>query len=578
MISKTPKFDKALDEYFAGLKLDEKGGQWRICRFSGEKFYIRPEDVEFYKRMRVPLPTLSPNERHRLKLAFFNSFNLFKVKSAYSGKTVIAAAPPNTPYKIWEHKIWFSDAWDPMEYGRAYDGGGSFFRQFHGLTLDIPRPDLYVDPASVNSDYTHNSLKLKNCYFVFESVESEDCLYGVYAYTKNSIDGFGLENSDTSYADFISFHLYNCFWCEHSRNCQNSYFLYDCRSCEYCFMCVNLRNKKYHFLNKPLGKEEYEAKIKEINLGNREVAEKYKKEFEELKKQAVHKPDHNEKAINSTGDYVTNSRNCFESSIVRDSENSAYCLGGFKIRDSYHMAGGTNIEASYESQAVNSYGVKFCLWAEESRDLEYCFDCSKCENCFGCVSLKNKKFCIFNEQYSEEEYWKLIDKIKAKMLADGEYGEFFPSYIAPITYNLSIAMSYVGYDNIETAKQYGYAIEEIPESKDEVADETVEVETLPADIKNVSDNILNKIIFDKKNNRKFRFIKTEVDFYRKYNIPLPAENPTTRIENMRKKAGTIKFDIHERICPKCGIEFETVYPLDDPRIVYCEPCYLKEVV
>ena len=56
MTSKTPQFDAALDAYFAALALDEKGGQWRLCRFSGERFYVRPEDIVFYKEMRVPLP------------------------------------------------------------------------------------------------------------------------------------------------------------------------------------------------------------------------------------------------------------------------------------------------------------------------------------------------------------------------------------------------------------------------------------------------------------------------------------------------------------------------------------------
>jgi len=35
---------------------------------------------------------------------------------------------------------------------------------------------------------------------------------------------------------------------------------------------------------------------------------------------------------------------------------------------------------------------------------------------------------------------------------------------------------------------------------------------------------------------------------------------------------------YERVCPKCRIKFEAVYRPDDPRIVYCEPCYLKEIV
>ena len=577
---KTPKFDKALDEYFAGLKLNEKSGQWRVCRFSGNKFYVRPEDVEFYKRMRVPLPTLSPNERHRLKFAFFNSYNLFKLKSAYSGKTVIAAAPTNTPYKVWEHKVWFSDIWDPMEYGRTYDAGESFFKQFHGLSLDVPRPDLNVYPASVNSDYTHNSLKLKNCYFIFDSLECEDCLNGAaYGFSKNLVDCFFVENSDTCYGGFTSSYLYSCFWCEYSKNCQNSYFLYDCRDCSDCFMCTNLRHKKHYFLNQPLNKGAYETKIAEINLGSRDVLSKYKKEFEELKKKAVHRPNHNERAINSTGDYITNSRNCYECPFVRDSENLAYCVSGYRNKDSYHMVGGDSIENSYEvNVATNSYSLKFCYFTEESRDLEYSFDCTKCENCFGCVSLKNKRFCIFNRQYSEEEYWRLVDEIKTKMFEDGEYGEFFAPHVALVPYNLSSAMSYKGYDDIEAAKRYGYQIEEVSNIQEDVQGDIAEAENLYDDIKDVSDDILNRVIFDRKNNRKFRFIKAELDFYRKYNIPLPTENPTTRIENMRKKFGTIKIEFYRRICPKCDQEFETVYPSDDPRTVYCEPCYLKEVV
>src|SRR3989344_1241053 len=104
MISKTPKFDKALDEYFAGLKLNEKGGQWRVCRFSGEKFYVRPEDVEFYKRMRVPLPTLSPHERRRRRGAAINGYTLFKKASAFSGKKIVSIYPPSSPFKILDRK------------------------------------------------------------------------------------------------------------------------------------------------------------------------------------------------------------------------------------------------------------------------------------------------------------------------------------------------------------------------------------------------------------------------------------------------------------------------------------------
>ena len=142
-MSKTPQFDKALDEYFSKLEIDANGGQWRTCRFSGEKFYVRPEDIAFYKRIRVPLPTLSPHERTRRKFGFANIFNLFRAKSAYSEKTIIAAYPPTTPYKIYEHEIWNSDIWDPFDFGTTYDPDTSFFEQYRDFQLSVPRPSLF---------------------------------------------------------------------------------------------------------------------------------------------------------------------------------------------------------------------------------------------------------------------------------------------------------------------------------------------------------------------------------------------------------------------------------------------------
>src|SRR3989344_5001330 len=149
MQSKTPNFDKALDEYFSKLQLDEKGGQWRVCRFSGEKFYVRPEDIKFYKKMRVPLPTMSPNERLRLLLSSWNLYFLFNSTSAFSGKKIVTQFPPNTEYKVWEHQHWFSGNWDAAEYGIEYDLTKSFFDQFKKLKLNVPRPKLFGQLFSV---------------------------------------------------------------------------------------------------------------------------------------------------------------------------------------------------------------------------------------------------------------------------------------------------------------------------------------------------------------------------------------------------------------------------------------------
>lgn len=36
-------------------------------------------------------------------------------------------------------------------------------------------------------------------------------------------------------------------------------------------------------------------------------------------------------------------------------------------------------------------------------------------NIFGCIALRNKKYCILNKQYSKQEYEELIPKIKKHM-------------------------------------------------------------------------------------------------------------------------------------------------------------------
>lgn len=579
MASKTPNFDKALDEYFSKLELDEKGGQWRTSRFSGEKFYVRPQDIEFYKRIGVPLPTLSPKERWRLLLSFWNSYFLFNIKSALTGEKIIAQYPPNTPYKIYEHQKWFGGDWNPEDYGMDYDSSRKFFEQFRKLQLNVPRPSLFVDTSSVNSDYTNDSIHLKNCYLVFNAIDAENCHYCISpTRSRDSIDSFDIWDSSLCAECFESHELYNCRYVEFSKNCLDSTFLYDCRNCTNCFGGVNLRNKKYIFFGEQLMKEEYEKRIAAINLGDRNVLGENKKKFYKLVGTAVHKPNHNEKSVNSFGDFIINSKNCFYSYFAENCENSAYLIGSIATRETYDSIA-IATEFSYMSSGISgSYRTLFSNMTDSSRDSEYSDYCVNCHNIFGCIGLLNKSFCIFNKQYLEEEYWKVLDDIKTNMLLAGEYGEFFPPDLSPFPYRITTAGSYKGYDDFETVKQYGYNMENIPEEEIVSIDKARDALEVPGDVHNVSDSILEENIIDKKNNKYFRYTKNELEFRRKFNLPLPTEHFTTRLKQKREKFGSIVLEFHNRRCPKCGAKFETVYRPDDPRIVYCEPCYLKEIV
>ncbi|MDP2670455.1 MAG: hypothetical protein Q8O99_06090 [bacterium] len=49
------------------------------------------------------------------------------------------------------------------------------------------------------------------------------------------------------------------------------------------------------------------------------------------------------------------------------------------------------------------------------RENLYCFYCRDCTNCFGCMGLRNKQYCVFNNQYTKQEYERLVPKLIKQM-------------------------------------------------------------------------------------------------------------------------------------------------------------------
>ena len=72
----------------------------------------------------------------------------------------------------------------------------------------------------------------------------------------------------------------------------------------------------------------------------------------------------------------------------------------------------------------------------------YCISCFGSHDCFGCVGLRNKSYCILNTQYTKEEYEELVPRIIIHMMKNGEWGEFFPSSMSPFGYNETVATEY----------------------------------------------------------------------------------------------------------------------------------------
>jgi len=102
-------------------------------------FYTKISPTFAGEKFQIPTPTLCPEERQRRRLSFRNERKLYKRTCNYSGKEIISIYSPDKPYKVYDQKIRWSDARDPMDYGRDFDFMKSFTEQFHELMREVPR-------------------------------------------------------------------------------------------------------------------------------------------------------------------------------------------------------------------------------------------------------------------------------------------------------------------------------------------------------------------------------------------------------------------------------------------------------
>ena len=187
------------------------------CLQCQSSFPITDKDLEFYekvspvfsgKRYSIPTPTLCPDCRQKRRLSFRNERKLYKRKCDATGKDIISIYSPDKPYTVYHQDYWWSDKWNPMEYGKEFDFTRGAMEQMGELMKVIPCASL-LQRNGENSEYTSDSESNKNCYLCSTSWENEDCLYcSNIFWSQNSIDGFWVQNSRECYE---SVNIVNCF-------------------------------------------------------------------------------------------------------------------------------------------------------------------------------------------------------------------------------------------------------------------------------------------------------------------------------------------------------------------------------
>lgn len=548
----------------------------QTCSLTKKEFIVDEFEQDFYKKMEVPLPTLCPQERMRRRLAFRNERHLYHRKCDLTGKQIISSASQDKSYPVYDIDAWWSDKWDALDHGQDYDFSRPFFDQFYELMTKVPRLALQQQKPIENSDYCNCASRNKNCYLVFSTNYCEDCYYGSWInYSKNCIDNSNSLHNELCYETVDCTDCYNVIYAEESSNCIDCAFIKNCTGSKNCLFSTGLRNAEYHIFNKKVSKEDYEKFKSELDLGSHQKFQAAIKEFEKLKKHMVVKSYFGVGNEAVTGNYMKNCNNCkniyecFHCQDVRYANNLEV-----NVKDCMDFSyWGSNANLIYECQACgyDIYNLRFCtLCWSNCNNLTYCNHTFSSENCFGCIGLKKKKFCILNKQYTEEEYNKLVPKIIEHMKSTGEWGEFFPVNKSYYAYNETLANEWFPLTK-EQALERGYSWKD----PDELNDYNGPTNEIAEHINNVDPNILNQILTCEVTGKNYKIIPQELEFYKKMNLPIPRKCPNERHKDRIKRRNP--RELWDRDCQRCHRGIKTSYSPKREEKVYCEECYLNEV-
>ena len=549
--------------------------QIKQCKNCEQKFIIEPDDFEFYKKMKVPSPSLCPWCRQQRRMLFRNFKTLYKRNSDLSGHSMISMYAPQSPFKVWTHEEWWQDNWDPKSYGRKFDFQRPFFDQFYELLLAVPRFSI-MNTKSENCEYSNFVAGAKNCYLIFGCVEDEECAYGHIVWeSKDSFDNLYVYKSELCYESVDCLGSYRLFYCQECESCSDGIGLFDCRSCQNCIGCVGLKQKSYHIFNEPVSKQDYEKFAKEHPFTDPNTMPFILAKQHELRRALPQRHFFGSHNNNVLGDHVYNGKNmhyCFD---VTGGENSKFIFTSRHAVDSYDASFSPNIELVYNSlTTMKSSSILFSHLVFESSDVYYSDCCFASHHLFGCAGLRNAEYCIFNQQYSKEEYDTLVPQIIDHMKKSGEWGEFFPVGLSPFAYNESIAQEYAPLSK-EAALAGGFRwADELPST---IGKETITHEQLPKNPNEFGEVLLSHILKCVTCGRNYKLIQKEINFYKRMGLPLPQECFNCR--HARRMAVRNPRNLWPAICANCGKNIQTSYTPESQKEykIYCESCYQQEV-
>ena len=555
------------------------------CKSCTKDFKISEQELDLLKQMspkfgsvqiELPSPTQCPQCRQRQRLAFRNARSLYRRTCDATGENIISILSPDKKYKAYKSDSWWGDSWDPESFGKAYNKDQPFFEQLANLRLEVPISALTLTQCE-NSDFNHNLGNSRNCYLTFSSSNCEDTYYSSGSINlKDCIDVWWSKTIELSAYIFCADALFDCIYCDRVGTSNNMIFCRDCSRCNNCFGCSNLVEKEYHIFNVPYEKEEYLKTIESFNRGSYKQVEKLKKQVEEFFLSQPYEATSTDFVENCSGDNIYDSKDSHHCFSTVGSEN---CVYSYECGRNVHCL---DIDNCYDNtgniyNSVNAHSNFNCAFLEGSHnctDSYYLMECHNLSNCFGCVGLRNKEYCVLNRQYSKEDYERLVPIIIKVMKQRNEWGEYFDPSVSPFGYNETEANAHHPLREAK-AKSLGFKWSSYAKPRPDTS-KAIKASELPDHINDAGEDILKSVIICEKTGEPYRITSPELKFYKRLQIPLPRRHPDQRYQDLVEKRNP--YILWDRKCNNCSIDIPSTFAPEREETIYCKECYRGEFV
>lgn len=283
-----------------------------------------------------------------------------------------------------------------------------------------------------------------------------------------------------------------------------------------------------------------------------------------------------EQCEDSSGNFIRQCKDCENCYLLSKHENCANdCFSGPDAKATLDSIGTVGGELTFmTSLPVFSYYAIFSFSVSHCKLVEYCAYLQNCHYCFGCCGLVNKKYCIFNKQYSEKEYKILREKIISQMKNNGEWGEFSPGYFAPNPYEESFSGFHFP---IDKPKDLGFREGGQVERKNV---KTAEIKMIPDTYNELNPEkekwLTEQIFWDGKYKRSFQITKKDIEFAKKIKGPLSHNYYVHRLQDNFLWM-PFNGELRDAVCAKSGEKIKTNWPAKFDGRILSEREYLNVV-